>query len=549
MPVLSPSRTVLLVADEGLGVYTTSNGQVRHMETFAWNILDFEDSVAEMIARACGKKPVLILYDMVEQHYRKERLPKVATFDRSLVLERKLRLTFPIFPIRAALPIKEGAGGSSKRFLPVLGGEKSGEGKPYLFTAVPGSEVLSKVMEAVQRSMAPVSGFVLLPIESSDMVREISRKLVRRAGASPAPWVVFVGQQKAGGLRQIVTKNGELALTRMTPVCDADSDPAQWATEVLQEFRATMSYVSRFGYTSGDPLDVIVLSNATAGEALGQKLDTPCHYTSLTPGEAGNLLGLRLGAEETHSSEALHVAWSGRKSRFILPMKAPDLERISWPRQVANLAMLALFAGICWLGFEFFSSGQSWFATRGDISERAEVLAKLDAEYKTEADRKAAMGFDVDLVQGTLQAYERLQVESLHLLPLVRGIGGALAPNMSIHAFEVAKLEPVAGASDGTAPEEIDPATGRKIVKPAQYEAKFQMKFPPGIKPEDGVKAVNDLVDRLKKFLPGNEISITKQVANLSFSDEFEDETSSVPGKEGQKKEYEAEIVIKGPGK
>lgn len=543
MAFLSPSRTVLLIADEGLGVYVTTGADVRHVDTFPWNTHEFEDVVSEAIVRSCGKKPVLILYDMVEQHYRKERIPKVASFDRSLIIDRKLRLTFPSFPVRAALALKEsGAPGKGAAAAPDSGG------KLYLFTAVPGSEVLSRVMEAVQRSMAPVSGFALLPVESSDMVKVLSQKLSRKAGSAAARWVVFVGQQRSGGLRQIVTKNGELALTRMTPVADSEENSEQWASDVLQEFRATMSYVSRFGYTPEDSLDVIVISGASAGESLGQKIDVPCHYTSLTPVEAGRLLGIRLGEEGGREcAESLHVGWAGRKSRFILPMKAPDLDRISWPRRVAVFAMVLLLGSAAWLAFQALSVGQSWLSTRGEVSVRADVLAKLDADYKVEVDRKAAMGFDVELVQGTLQAYDRLQIESLHLLPLVRGVGEALAPSMSINAFDVAKLDP--SRIEENQGDEYDPVTGLKVVRPAQYEARFQMKFPPGIKPEEGVKAVNDLVDRLKRYLPGQDISIVRQVANLSYTGAFEDETSSSPEKNPNAKEYEAEILIKGPGK
>lgn len=545
MALFSPSRTVLLIADEGLGVYVTTGADVRHVDTFPWNTHEFEDVVSESIVRSCGKKPVLILYDMVEQHYRKERIPKVAAFDRSLIIDRKLRLTFPSFPVRAALALKESGGGAKKA--PEAASEMLG--KLYLFTAVPSSDALSKVMESVRRSMAPVSGFALLPIESSDMVKTLSQKLSRKAAGVAARWVVFIGQQRSGGLRQIVTKNGELALTRMTPVADSEANSEQWAADVLQEFRATMSYVSRFGYTPEDSLDVIVISDSPAGESLGQKLDVPCHYTSLTPLEAGRLLGIRLGARAgQESAESLHVGWAGRKNRFILPMKAPDLDRISWPRRAALFVMLLMAVGTAWLGFQLFSVGQSWISTRGDISDRAEVLAKLDADYKVEVDRKTAMGFDVELVQGTLQAYDRLQIESLHLLPLIKGIGEALAPSMSISAFEVSKVDK-GGTSGVEGGGNLDPVTGLEIVGPAQYQASFQMKFPPGIKPEEGVKAVNDLVDRLKRYLPGQDVSVVRQVANLSYTGEFEDETSSSPDKNPNAKEYEAEILIKGPGK
>ena len=85
-----------------------------------------------------------------------------------------------------------------------------------------------------------------------------------------ASWTIFMGQQSSGSLRQIVTRNGELALTRMTPIVDTDIEPALWAREVTEELDSTMSYLARFGYKKEDGLDIIIVSNGSTHQALQQ---------------------------------------------------------------------------------------------------------------------------------------------------------------------------------------------------------------------------------------------------------------------------------------
>jgi hypothetical protein len=59
---------------------------------------------------------------MVEQHYRKEKLPKVGVLDKAGVLRRKLAVVFPNHPVRAALAMKT---------------DKKTAGSYYLFAGVP----------------------------------------------------------------------------------------------------------------------------------------------------------------------------------------------------------------------------------------------------------------------------------------------------------------------------------------------------------------------------------------------------------------------------
>ncbi len=233
MAIFGPSRCVLLLSDEGLNIYDSSS-RVQLVDTIPWETQDFEDAAAELIRKKCRGKSILILNDMVEQHYRKERIPKVSPFDRANIIKRRVSAAFPSYPMRSAIKLKERA--------PDRDGQQGGD--IYLFAAVPLSESVRKTLDAVQKSYASIAGFCLLPVESASMIHALSKKLAKR-GEGAATWTIFVGQHQSGGLRQIVTKNGELALTRMTPIVDSDIDQDAWTSDVSNELKGTMSYLSR----------------------------------------------------------------------------------------------------------------------------------------------------------------------------------------------------------------------------------------------------------------------------------------------------------------
>src|SRR5690606_5080382 len=138
-----------------------------------------------------------------------------------------------------------------------------------------------------------------------------------------AVWSVFLGQHQSGSLRQVVTRNGELALTRMTPIIDSDQDPEAWANDIVMEIKGTMSYLARFGFDSNDGLDIIVIAGNNAAESVSSKIDFDCNLNVLTASEAGKLLGLNLGIQQDQRyADPLHVSWLGKKRVLTLPMKS-----------------------------------------------------------------------------------------------------------------------------------------------------------------------------------------------------------------------------------
>jgi hypothetical protein len=531
---LSPARCVLLIGDETLSVFDVNARRTRLLDSVPWEEGDLEERVSTLIKREMGGKPVLVLNDMTDQHFKGgQRLPKVGPLDKPGVLRRRLQVAFPNYPIRGALPIKESKSESNKKSAGM-----------YLFAAVPMSEPVQRTIAAVRLSLSPVAGFCLLPIESSDMVKKLSTAVSKQKGRTPAHWSVFIGQHKGGALRQVIVRDGQLAMTRMTPISDIGASPKAWSEEVLQEFKATISYLSRFGYTAQDGTDVIVVSDKESGEALQEILDVPCNYYSMTVSEASALLGTKTGIQdEPNFTDPLHVAWAGKTTGFVLPLETPDLDRIHKPRQIATFAILLLLLGFGAGAWQLINEAQKLYTLKDEIATKTRQKEDVDLRLQSELERMKQLGFDVRLIGGALEAFNQFEKEELKPLYFVGRIGQALGPQLRLDNLEVSYL-PVEEEDVYDpyyyAPEETEE-------KGAEMEASLYLSFPPSIDPEEGFTEVKELERRLASLFPLHEVSIEKQVAERVYTGSVSGESSAISDQEERTEEYTAQINIRGP--
>ncbi|PCK00336.1 MAG: hypothetical protein COA45_00710 [Zetaproteobacteria bacterium] len=513
-----------MISDEALLIYSVDSKGVTFVEAVPWSADDFEDSVSIIISKDCGGKPVLILNDMVEQHYRKEKVPRVSALDRQNIVKRKLKVAFPNYPVRAALPLKE----------KIEKTDNSLAGDVYIFAAVPASDSFTKTINATSLSLAPVAGFCLLPVESSDMIKKLSDKLSPK-GEEKAQWTIFMGQHQNGGLRQIVIRNGELALTRMTPIAETDDDPVLWAKDVHQEFQATMSYLSRFGFDSADGLNVILISEPGTGDIVSELIEAPCNFYSLTSGDAADHLNLDIGTNSrAYHATTLHLAWIGRKSRFILPMKAKQIDRVSQPRQMAAIVSFVLLLSGVFLGYQMLDNMQVIFEIKTDIEDISHRKEQLDLQYSKEVKRKEDLGYNIQLIQSSLAVYDNLELKQINILPLFYNIGSALGRDMRIDRFDLKRgklgiAKKIFGGS-----------------KSPLFVANMQMTFPSTTNAEKGNAEVTSLRGRLQKSLPDHVVNITKLLEDYEYSEEIVVETGDAK-KKATSQDYVAEINIEGP--
>lgn len=523
--LLTPSRTVLMISDEALYIYILGAKGVRFVEAVPWSAENFENNVATVISKDCGGRPVLIVNDMVEQHYRKEKVPRVSPLDKQNVLQRKLKVAFPSYPVRAALPLKE----------KIPKSEKNIAGSVYIFAAIPASEGFQKTMGAAQKSLAPIAGFCLLPVEGSDMVKKLGEKLTP-TGGKQAKWTVFMGQSRSGGLRQIVTKNGELALTRMTPVVENDEDPVLWANEVHQEFKATMSYLTRFGFEASDGLNVVLVANHSAGELIQEKIDTPCNFYPMTAQEVADILKISIGNQDDYGyADPIHVAWTGKKSKFILPMKAKAIDKVSKPRQVAVLLSFGLLLGMAFQGYQIFTAFDEVTQNWEGIEDAESKKNQLDAHYQREVKKKADLGFDIQLIQSALAVRDELDRTKVNLMDLFYNIGLALGRDMRIDHIELEKIK-------------AQPAPRNAKNKPVYplFTASMQMTFPSTTDAEKGNKEVENLQAALQVLLKDHTVSVSKLLEDYEYSEEIVVESGDT-NKKAVSQDFVAEITIEGP--
>ena len=525
---LTPNRTVLLIADEALYVYVSGARGQRLVESVPWDFENFESHVAGILSKDCGGRPVVIINDMVEQHYRKERVMRrgVSVLDKSQVLRRKLSVAFPSYPIRAFLPLKEKPGKT----------EKGGASDIYIFAAVPETKQFQATIGAITMALVPVVGYGLLPIESADMVRTLSQKIIPKG--SRIQWVVFMAQHRHGGLRQIVIKNGELALTRITPVTEEQDNPDVWASEVHQEFNATMSYLTRFGFQSEDGLHVIAVADDEGANALQSLIEDSFGFTSVRSTEAACMLGLPYTElDNPRYADVLHVGWTGRKPKLTLPMKSLKIDKISRPRQTAVAASALLFLAALGMGYMLFNEGSAVGEIMNDLDMNNQKLAQLNLQYQKEVQRKEALGINVRLVQSSIAVYDNLKKTNIHSLELFKDIGDAIGKEMRVDSVVIARPDPAAIT--------VDLMPDGQPAKPPHYIATLQMTYPSTTDIDKGNQEVEGLRDRLRALMPKDKIDVTKALKDFSYQEGLVVEAGDLQ-KEDVSQEFVAAIEIKG---
>lgn len=529
---LSPfGRSVLLVSDEALYVYQTGSSGVRLIEVVPWDADNFERNVAAILSKECKGRPALVLVDTLEQHYRKERIARagVGMMDRSAMLQRKVQMVFPNHPIRSSLVLDEKV-------------EKT-KNKPadvFILAAVPDSDNIKKTVEALRLSLVSVIGFALLPVESSDMVKALSEK-VSKGRKAKSRWVVFMGAHKGGGLRQIVIKDGQLALTRMTPLSETDAKPSAWAHEVHKEFKATMSYLLRFGYKAEDGLDMIVVSDSAAGKSLEALVEDEYDFFSLTHTDAAALAGVSLarGQQDELAVDAIHVGWAGKKRQLLMSMAAPTLEAFSKTRTAAMLAAMALVVSALVMFYMLVSSIFTASSLGEQIDAQNKIKAQLDAQYQREVQQTEALGFDARLLNSSIEVYQGLEARYVDILGLARSIAQSLDPDMSITNLALSRPERSTGEED------FRRARARRSAKAEgqpSYALSVQFSFPGTINVERGNNSVIEFRRKLQEALSDHEVKITKLLRDYEYNETVT--VGAADERDPAKQSFTAEVVI-----
>lgn len=540
VPLLSPSRAIIIMMDDGVCVHKVSREGSVHLDTVPWRTSGFEDRLVDIINQS-GVSSVLILNDAVEQHYRKEKISVPTAFDKANIIKRRLNVAFPSYPMRAAVELKEAtalAKARSKEAEGDKGAEKEKAGGIYLFAAAPSTETFSRIVRAVSKTDCNLSGYGLLPLESADMLKELSKKLSeKRIGMAASVWTILVGQHRGGGLRQIVVRGNELALTRITPLDEPKPGEADaWAADVSTEIQATLSYLSRFGYVPEDGLNIIVLGDKSFAEVLDGMINVPSNFEALYPYEAANMIGVKLSqVEGAHFSDGLHAGWVGKKLSLALPLSCKEIADIAGPRKMASLAMILMILALGGILYEVSDEAQGYYQDSANLEVAKASLGEIEQIYQDEIKRKESMGIDINLINAALDIDHRLKQRRVDVLGILQDVGREMG-TLRIDSFEF--------TADGDA---LSSSTSQPSQSPDRpVKLKLAFSFAGNINPKDGNKEIYDLADRLNARLRpmGYDASVSQPLQNLTFRGEVNKEVGLTANQRSLTERYSSEILI-----
>ncbi len=528
LSVISATKCVLLLTDDSLCIYKVSSKSANLVHNIGWRTPDFEVNVADALNREAGTGSVYILNDTVEQHYRKEKLGKLNIVDKKNIVARRLNMAFPSYPTRAFVELKE----KNKK-------KSVDQESLYLFSAVPSTDALRKLLDAIKRSDCAVSSYCLLPVESVDLVEKLASKLAKENRQTErSAWSLLIGQHHGGGLRQVVVKNNQIALTRITPVSQpVEGNGAQWASDVVQEIQSTISYLARFGYTQDDGLDIVMIAKPDYGALVEGMLNIRCQFHLMTLQRAAELAGLNVGRNlDSHYAEALHVAWFAKKLSPSMPMKSREIETVAKPRKAAFYGALLLTAGLAYLLLNLSSEYQAIHAAKQNAAEVQKMQVLADQIYQEEIKRKESLGIDIKLIQSSIGIYKGFDQMTFDPLPALEVIGAQLK-DLRINSFRIDEAD--IANNNGA----LNPDGSAAIDKEMTLTLGFT--FPGNVKPQDGNLQLSNLGKRLTQSLPGYSVAVTKQLADLTYTGTVVSETGISAERRKASDVYTGEIQIK----
>jgi hypothetical protein len=393
------------------------------------------------------KGRVSVIVDTLDQSFKEEEVPKVNILDRRKILSRHITMAFP---------------GQSMRGARLIGPGPKNTTLIYEFASVPMDGRIPGWIEFYESLPNEKGGVYAIAPENADIVGALTPKTeAEPAESADAPkvnqWRHFIGINVTGGLRQIISKNGRLSLTRLTQAPPPDTPPDEFADMIIRDFKATITYLRRLGYQVGDPLDLVVLTTAANRDALERLEWTGARgVTFLTPYEAGAMLGLgSIGPEDQAYCDVLHAAWFANK-------RTPNLKLT---RSVAmgdmrdDLRELA-FAAAPYAAGVVAAAILGWSAlTTVDYvtasSERDQLQAQVSTIRISLSEKQAAVAglpFDAANMRNVFDVETSMDRGKFDVLPIFTSVYESLQNDATVNNIKLAPSGPVGNAAAGAKP-------------------------------------------------------------------------------------------------
>lgn len=435
------------------------------------------------------KATVSVVFDTLDQSRQEEEIPKVSVLDRRKILARHINMAYPGVNLRGARLMGEGETKNHQR---------------YEFASVPLDGRVPGWVDFVESLPNDIRGFFTIASENVDIVEALLPEDTPEVEEGNH-WRHLIGVNATGGFRQIIEKNGELCLTRLTAAPPPETPPEEFADMIYRDFQATITYIKRLGYLAGDTLDLVVITapdNRAAMDSL--EWEVARSVTIKTPHEAAEHLGLgSIGREDQPYCDVLHAAWFSSKRTPVLPLTRSvalgdakddlrDLAFVAAPW----VAAASVIGTIGWIGWALYQ-------TNNLANENARIQAELSAGQAVLVQEEAKLGtlpYEASNMRNVFDVLDSMKAGQVDLLPVLNGLFGSLDSDAIVLGLTFTSN---AGADAG--------GRNRRGASSAVYTVDVRMKLDDIIATADeAVQIASALEGRLKdKFQDGYEVEMT----------------------------------------
>ncbi len=379
----SKPQFILMIGDEGSFFIPHNVGGDRA----PFFIAEGDKHAQEKVFAALEKNPrtsLTLFADTLAQDFRRETVPRLNLLDRPKLIARRLKQAFPQAGISASLNLKH-------------------DKTQVLLTGMHGDNPVFKWLERIrehQPHRAPP--IALLPMECADLV-------IKLLPETKNGWGLLLSRQGTGGFRQIVTHNGELIFTRLTPPLPPLASAQDMAEVIIRDIRASLGYLGRFGLTDAAQLQAVLLTAADTHDAL-RGAGLPVQAKLMTPYQVAWDLELPFTPTKDEAyADLLYAGWLAQKGKARLPLMPRDIREArrtaqvrQWGWRVAVAALLAAFVITAWQTGDLFTT----------ILDARQEATTLTTDQQKLANEQASAGSVTEPLSRLRQAVERRRLFS-----------------------------------------------------------------------------------------------------------------------------------------
>lgn len=502
--LMALKRFVLLIGDAGAALVRLSGTSVEEHSYFSAPIAD-NIAQARRALSVSPKVPVVVVYDVLGQSYRRDRLPPANLLDRPKIMARKLDTLFPGTALKGGL----------------LLGPAEGEvrGYDYLFAAITALPEMVQWQKMLDQIENPVSDARLLPVESASLLQRLAAR-ASQGENKPSQWNILISQHRTGGFRQIVTRANRLSIARMTSGFIEIEAAAETGALLRREIGATIDYITRLGFDRAEGLNAIFIGRHDIGDALLQMQLPVRRLTVFSPQEAEQIAGISGAADASgHFADLLHAAWGGSRLAPALSIWPAEKRAQRMQSLAGQWATRALAAGS--IAGLIYAAVLGW-NIRSAISgyERAEAeRGALQQAYDAEVSKLDSGPVPITVMRDFLAIHDQLLASQTDLTPFFATLDASLSGNAPLRAIRVnfddppQIILPEQVAEGLPAPSPVPaPITGRVWL--VLDLSSFQ-------DAELAVAETDRLVNALRTALPDMRITITRQPLQILPADTF----------------------------